>query len=830
MKPQLQKHRTNHPLLILVGLFVITSFLIGITISDVSSQLGRWSSTVLFIVTISLIGNIVGLLYACLAHVLTSNPEPVHKNDYVNLCSVGTLQCIVCMVSELKTYDPFETFLVLSVFATWNLYLSACIFQRDFFKRSSSVKFLSYFAAVLWISAVALLTPFRNWISPHWTMGLAPMFQSLISLGILVGGTAIVQFEPNSSLRKSISIQRFRSYLRTGGKHGSDVTNYFLMTLWCAATPLICTLVVRLMSTDYTQVWPIYGISIGFPYVIAFSFRTIRNKSHHIKELMVSSRLAGPTAEKFLKKTIQDAPAWAASVGLRTCVFTIDHDPEDIVARAAPMTLQQIRNDEIGRCLHTMLNGRNLHLQSFGSKVTGAINPELSPRPVTESIKILTAMHLDATPLIERRINGLYTLLPIINPGLATALRSVSVPDTLKKSQFFFYVDYRWVDQNIVNTPQSARYAVHADSISHGLKNLMLQHMKKSNAIGTYLWLTKDAHTRFLQEAPMMAPVVETVSLKLPDGSDQVFFTLKFETLIPRLQRFYELDAIRNHITDFEVSKEASRLLGIFRSQMQSFTDPKDVQQLVETIAGTPWRGFKEKDQALRLIVMAYQFTDRIVQDGVPLSESTTKSLSSLQRLIHDAIETIGYPAQIIHAAQVHKLAIRDMQSLLLAASDSNHKRFEESWTLLGTLDFSRYTRADRKLIANFLNPSQSTMKALLSFPLTQLKYMDAVVNLAKTESEIKDYTFGIDQFFNGLISILSQIETSSEVLSLILDAATYLGQLSGKDPIMGQPDLVNDLDHLIENLAAKNQAFSSGLGNRWIERKQRYGLRQKAS
>src|SRR5690606_17724595 len=98
---------------------------------------------------------------------------------------------------------------------------------------------------------------------------------------------------------------------------------------------------------------------------------------------------------------------------------------------------------------------------------------------------------------------------------------------------------------------------------------------------------------------------------------------------------------------------------------------------------------------------------------------------------ILDAVRVVGYPSQMLHDAQVNKIALRDIEMLREAASYQRHPRFHEAWLLLGTADYTRYKPEHRLTLLNFLNEICSS-KRLEGYKLVQAKAVDALASLGR--------------------------------------------------------------------------------------------------
>src|SRR5690606_3069083 len=145
-----------------------------------------------------------------------------------------------------------------------------------------------------------------------------------------------------------------------------------------------------------------------------------------------------------------------------------------------------------------------------------------------------------------------------------------------------------------------------------------------------------------------------------------LMFIIKFEQLIPRLQRYFDLDSMRRSLMDFEPSPERIRLQNLLGLQISKAADPAQVIDALASLTTVPWRGFKEKDAALQLVMQAHVKLSELLTPGQSLVEAAAKNpkAQAMHDRLLDAVRLIGYPSQILHNAQVSKLALRDVTTL----------------------------------------------------------------------------------------------------------------------------------------------------------------------
>jgi len=297
---------------------------------------------------------------------------------------------------------------------------------------------------------------------------------------------------------------------------------------------------------------------------------------------LVTARLATSSARHFLRRHLSDQKNWAATAGFRTTNFSIDHDPGNLLQTKLPASIMQIRGEEIQRCVNEVLGKMQLHSYVVGNRLFGALDPEHSRRPCIDTLKLLAALYLDAGPLVERRIAGLTSVLPIVEPAFAEFLQAKNISALVRRSLWFFHFDFGWIDQHVTHSPRATRYDVRIEMLSSHLRHTMIEHSEGNGAVGNCVWLGPEARDRLLQEATGLAPIVSASPITISDNgqNELLMFTIKFEQLIPRLQRHFDLDSMRQALFDFEPSPENRRLHNLLGLQIGH----------AKSCAGTAWR------------------------------------------------------------------------------------------------------------------------------------------------------------------------------------------------------------------------------------------------
>lgn len=766
--------------------------------------------------------NLATLFYAGFVHSISGQKTSIFADERSMLGFIGIAEALLIIMDMTDTVAPIESFVTLSILQTYGIYLffkHACSFLKSADNRLRNVPLIAAGA----MAAFALgAFPLRNWFLASHLIHNSILWQAcVISIGfisVMVIDQLPIKFQWSlSGITGLVSA--------AAGQQSSQlrrrlyVGSHFSPAILGASFWIMGELSIQSDSSG-PALWVLGGCSSLFIPAIMLAWAKLLEQNQLNGELLVSSRLAGPSALRLLKRNLRDDHAWAASIGVRTSVFTIDHDPDASLIALLPASIMQIRNEEIQRCINDVLQQKMLHQHTSGQKIFGALDAEHSVRPCIDVVKLFACLYLDAGPLIERRINGLSTLLPIINPGLSQILKTDTISEILKKNQWFFHLEYHWVDQHLINTANATRYGVHIDPIPHEQRQAMVSQLQRANGMGSFIWMGRNAHERLLQEAPMLDQVIEPLSINRSDGSEDLVFILKFENLIPRLQRYFDLDYTRKVLMDYEVGSEALKLINIFKVQSTQATSPEAMLNLVESIASYPWRGFKEKDQALRIVVTAHQFSKNFIENCENKGQPVPRMLLKLCEAIQVGVEKIGYPAQILHMAQMKKIAQRDLHQLLKSVVSVAESRFEESWTLLGSLDLKRRTRAERMLVAAFLT-NDNTLSGVLERSDIQCKVVDTLVNLVKAEHSLKDETIEPEHALSALSSILAKKTVSAETLTLLFDGTIFLGQLFGRDMthvLLAIPSL----ELAVKRTESGPSPYSHSLWSRWQEMKQK--------
>ena len=620
-------------------------------------------------------------------------------------------------------------------------------------------------AALLLFGGVGYLA--RSWVPlTSVSQGLTLTRDIILTVGPLFMALAF-GYVKDLRLDSSSSINSMRLRLPSGPTKHARRRTLWIAVLGAAAS-LICNTAFRawyMGDADYSLFGHVMTVfSFSWFACIDLSLDGLRTMSHEQNMSRFSATLAAPSAMRFMTRYADQRQSWAATIGLKTANFVVDHDPSGRLSAVLPASILQIRSEEIQRCVSTVLGSLELHSNAASHLVSGAIDPEPAIRPCIDALKMFACLYLDAGPLVERRITGLVSLLPIIDPGLDRVLKKVNISELIRRNQWLFHFDFDWIDQHLTHMASKARYDVQISALPTPLRSAMMDYLAKHGGIGNFVWLGPQARDRLLQEAPAMLAVIEPCPIPVGSaaGNEVLMFIVRFEQLIPRLQRFFDLDSMRQTLFDFEPSEASSRIHRLLALQLGNAQSPAEILRVLTQISSVAWRGFREKDNALQLILMAQK---RLADPP-----------ESMAQALLDAVMAIGYPSQILHHAQVDKIALRDIERLKSVALSPYDPRFEEAWLVLSTTDYRRHSASQRRDFLAFLRDAAQRPRIAMQ-PLAQVKSIDALASLARC-CDSSEVTI-LQDTLAALYAWLASAEAGPSTLCLLLDAHLFIrGQL----------------------------------------------------
>jgi len=437
--------------------------------------------------------------------------------------------------------------------------------------------------------------------------------------------------------------------------------------------------------------------------------------------------------KKFLNRHLDQDQIQAINSSSKTCNFSINHDPDHKLSSILPKTLQYIRTKEIEKCIQTTAEDKFLSCQEKGHSFTGSIDPETSLRPCVDALLMFAAIHLDAVTRVEKRLLGLLDLLPVLDPQLVEGLPR-NFDETLKnQSPWLYQLDHNWVDQQMIHTDYESSYSISQGLDAHispeDIKTLL---KNKGIQASTFIWVNAQARARILLEAPMLHPIIQDHFLQNGKGDDSLVFLIKLEDLIPRLQKFYDLDKIRSRLQDFEPSSDSMRFIQLLELQLVNDANLDNIQKLLLHISEYPWHGFKEKDLALQVIKKCYVQALSVINTQTN-DEGSLQLKEKLHKATFLATTQVGYPSELLHKAQIEKWAVRNKQKLLQYASKIKSQRHHEAWVMLATCEIEHLSVDEGKDYLHFLEAVPSNKQLNRSHFILN-KSIQSITNLLQTD------------------------------------------------------------------------------------------------
>lgn len=422
---------------------------------------------------------------------------------------------------------------------------------------------------------------------------------------------------------------------------------------------------------------------IASTYILHYFLLAHYNK---YEELAIGSIISDSNASNYLKRHYRSENNWAATTGIKTSSFIIDHSLQTQENEInIPTTLKQIRNQIIKDSVTKVINNKFLNYSAWENKIHGSINPELCNKPCVESIILFTCLYMDGIPLLERRLKTLSGILPVIDEGSSKIITDKLLNHILGRNTWLFYLDYTWVDQYIIHTNDAASYQYDAKILDSEQKLMVAAELRRRNLLGNYIWISDSARKQMEIESQHLSRVIIPVELKISGEMNTIIFLMKFEDIIPRLQRYYLLDNRRVELKDMAPSKDSKRLCNLIELQLSQEFDLVKAEEILNSIKSFPWSGFRAKDSALELILNLYSKTMTHISRMIVEEKQKTRLLDKFKGLFVDTISEIGYPSQSLHHAQLQKLSLRNQASIFEIAKKPANKNFYDAWLYLSS-------------------------------------------------------------------------------------------------------------------------------------------------
>lgn len=668
------------------------------------------------------------------------------------------------------------------------LYFMAVSFGWTVFSMAATftlVSLLNVTSRVAWTTATGVTALYlflncvgffmRSWIGLSTLSDVVPTLRDAsMSLGLVTLAAAVAFHRPyqlNTRSPLDSLMLRFPSTKDSPLARNALLVSLGGMGLNLAFIPLSRTLDLPILTLMATVPWSCLGF-----FILSFGELGLLSSEHRAGNL--SARLTPRAAQRLLRRHESGHENWAAAMGVKTANFVVDHDPHGFLHQHLPATILQIRTEEIHRSISGLLKETELVNRTHGTRMVGAIDSEHSLRPCIDTLLMYACLYMDIGPLVERRIKGLATLFPIIDPTLTSIITADDLNQLMRRLEWFFYLDFAWTDQHLITSGATTRFDVTLSSMGMRDRANLIQAIEKAGSLGAQVWLSPDARERLIQEAPQLRPIISLSTVQQSAAKEEnVLFSMRFEHLIPMLQRYFELDQRRRMLLDFEPTQNHSRMLSLLNLQLSRASSTGEITEILSSITTVPWSGYKEKDSALKLILLAHARLKEKISPDKPLHLSESREAKTIYELILRTVQKIGYPSQMLHHAQMAKLALRDVTPLLKAAASPAHPRFVEAWLLLSTVDYRRMRPEQRKEISTLIHSLGASGK-LSRLSLVQAKAVDAWSNLCRSgeESEIPLYHEGLEALWTWFV----RARVDLDIMNLLIDAQLYATSVHG--------------------------------------------------
>jgi hypothetical protein len=348
------------------------------------------------------------------------------------------------------------------------------------------------------------------------------------------------------------------------------------------------------------------------------------------------------------------------------------------------------------------------------------------------------------------------------------------------------------------------------DQLSPEVRLNLLSHMRNIHGMGNFIWFSSQAQQRLIQELPSISQILTPHEITITNGDPILMFSVKFEELIPRLQRYYALDELRERIVDFEPSQDSQKLLNILSLQITNASKDSELARIIDVLSSFNWRGFKEKDLALRLLLSINERLKNFYESG-SITDDIRKVIFTK---LGEAISIIGYPSQIINQAHLYKVEIRNLERLKVSALDPKHLSFIESWITLASIDYRRFSDEEFSVLKMIIKSAAKRSDIMLSTTI-QGRVLECVSNLIMVQTKSGQE---IDrELLTNVMSSIVELNGNFETASLLIDTLTFASRTIG-----GPIDLPEKLFEYFENLSQQNTGhvtyWQQSVMNSWLE------------
>lgn len=569
------------------------------------------------------------------------------------------------------------------------------------------------------------------------------------------------------NFQQSNPIEALKIRFKSAKKPEQDLRS-FLIIFFIALLSLLMKIRLLTSEVEYDLQKVVADLSFfyfAFPAIII----TLKFKEEFRTNKVIKS-LASSIDPRLIKR-VSKSESRTTTLSFPSFIYTLDNDPGLKIIKSLPATITLIRNEEFKRCLKSLVEGRSINDSQLGSRYYGAINPENSPISGLEALCLFANIHLEAVPLIERRIVGLCRILPILDPDLAQKADVMFAKRKLSNQGIFYFLDYNWIDQHLSKSNNLSTYGTSFEPLPGYLRESILNYEKNNLDTGSFIWLTLRASQQIKRESPALGSIIQETPITLSDGTREIFFTIKIEKLLPLLNHYEIIERGRQILSDYEPTNDSIKLREIIKRRISLARSQKEMTHIIEAVLSYKWSGYTEKDMAIELLLLLWE------TKASSFNESNSEAYNELKNKIIESIFTIGYPSKHFHGAQLQKQAIREISKISEVVINQDHPQFNEAWILLAGGIRGRLQNKDLPKILTTLNYTLNSNK-LMSNLLVQYKLLDCLTFVLPTiETCPRTEIF---KLFNKYIHSLTNHKFSRDQMIQITDRIEFLTGLEG--------------------------------------------------
>ena len=146
-----------------------------------------------------------------------------------------------------------------------------------------------------------------------------------------------------------------------------------------------------------------------------------------------------------------------------------------------------------------------------------------------------------------------------------------------------------------------------------------------------------------------MGNIVET--LEIEDGTNEIIYLIKFEQLIPRLQKYYNFEANRDILKSYDIRPQTRNFIRVMKHEVDKSLTVEKLMVVLENLSNYQWQGFSEKEETLNLSLKVF--------DRYNNNMHTSASDLELRAKVVEIVNQVGFPCQNIFNAHIKKLMKR---------------------------------------------------------------------------------------------------------------------------------------------------------------------------